>query len=218
MPSPTLTLTPTPTPVPTAMTKKTIFHVVNDTFIEPGSANGTNGVYQPHKSKIFRPNETIELYTELVGMSQKRIINETTNNIQYLTIVSATLNITDRQENVEVTSTYRKRFSPFGTESIDAPLSHNDNVSYVFGFNPASPPLDPENYTMNFTITDNLSGETAVVTKDIIISNGVTVNGNKTSVILPSENSTKGQVENKSLLPLLNNNSFTASASVNKFR
>src|SRR5215217_1370055 len=100
-------------------------------------------------------------------MTQKTIVNESNNNIQYLTNISGTLNITDREGDAFASPTYSKGFGPFSTNFIDAPVSNNN--SYVFGFNPVSPPLETGEYTMNFTITDNLSGEKIDMVKDIII-------------------------------------------------
>jgi Mg-chelatase subunit ChlD len=142
------------------------FQVVNYTFVMPGSSNGTHGVYQQHRSKIFKANEPIELYAELVGMTQKRVVDNL-NNSRYLTNVSETLDIVDEKGNVIASPTHSEGFGPFAARSADKWVSTNN--SYVFGFNPASPPLKSGFYILNFTIADNLSGEKVNVVKDVLI-------------------------------------------------
>jgi hypothetical protein len=144
------------------------FRVVNNTFTftVPGSANCTAGVYQPHESSIFNANENIEYYVELAGMTQKRIVDNH-NNSQYLTSVSATLTITDKDGNVKASPTLSD-FCPSAIRFTDTWVFNN---SYVFGLNPVSPPLKTGDYVMKFTITDNLSGKNDSFTKNVTIVN-----------------------------------------------
>jgi hypothetical protein len=58
---------------------------------------------------------------------------------------------------------------PFNSESSDTP-DVNGSGSYVFTNYLIMGSRDPGDYVMNFTITDNLSGEKVTVTKDIVIA------------------------------------------------
>jgi hypothetical protein len=141
------------------------FGLVFDTFIVPGSHNGTFGVYEERGSNVFRPDENIEVYLEYVGITQQPI-DDGFGNIRYLTNTTGDFTIADEQGNlVNITDT----LSPFDSETHDRRIV-NGSGFYVFYYYPGNPPLDPEEYTMTFTITDNLSGERTEIAKDIVIS------------------------------------------------
>src|SRR3954454_1636016 len=48
------------------------FHSVFNTFVVPGSSHGY-GVYEEHKSNVFKPGEKIALYIEPVGFTHRPI-------------------------------------------------------------------------------------------------------------------------------------------------
>jgi hypothetical protein len=58
------------------------FRSVFDTFVVPGSSHGY-GIYEEHKSNVFKPGEKIALHIEPVGFTH-RPITGTTNRSETL--------------------------------------------------------------------------------------------------------------------------------------
>jgi Mg-chelatase subunit ChlD len=142
------------------------FRVVFDTFIVPGSNNGTFGVYEERGSNVFKPDEEIQLYVEYAGITQKPI-DDGFGNIRYLTNTTGNFTITDKQGN---TINATESLSPFDSETRDRRII-NGSGSYIFYHRPGFPPLDPGEYVITFSITDNLSGKKLEIAKDIVIAN-----------------------------------------------
>jgi hypothetical protein len=55
------------------------------------------GDYQPCESNVFTPFETIQIYVELVGITERPIGNIMEENTQYLTNTTGNFTITDKQ-------------------------------------------------------------------------------------------------------------------------
>ena len=76
------------------------FRSVFNTFVVPGSSHGY-GVYEEHKSNVFKPGEKIALYIEPVGFTH-RPITGTTNKSEtlYLSNFTADVVISDKAGKV----------------------------------------------------------------------------------------------------------------------
>jgi hypothetical protein len=76
------------------------FRSVFNTFVVPGSSHGY-GIYEEHKSNVFKPGEKIALYIEPVGFTH-RPITGTTNKSEtlYLSNFTADVVISDKAGKV----------------------------------------------------------------------------------------------------------------------
>jgi hypothetical protein len=138
--------------------------IINDTFIIPGSYNGTQGIYKEHKSKLFNANESMEFYVELAGFTQNRTV-DVNNNTGYASNVYASLILTDLEGNIKAKPPQTKDGHSYNVKFTDR---WRPNASYVFGFEPI-PTLNTDVYIANITLTDNPSGRAVSFTKDVAI-------------------------------------------------
>jgi hypothetical protein len=76
------------------------FRSVFNTFVVPGSSHGY-GVYEEHKSNVFKPGEKIALYIEPVGFTHRPVAG-TTNKSEtlYLSNFTADVVISDKAGKV----------------------------------------------------------------------------------------------------------------------
>lgn len=140
----------------------TRFNASFSTFIEPQSAAGF-GVYREHGSSIFRPGEMVVLYVEPVGYGYKRIADNQGNNTLYLMNMTGGIVISDSNGSVLLT----KNDVPVG--SI---ISHRTNTELFLELTLAQQrPLFPTgDYVITYTITDQVSGQSFRLEKQIKIS------------------------------------------------
>lgn len=134
------------------------FRPALDTYITSES-NGY-GVYEVRQSNVFRPGETLILYVEPEGMTYRPI---TEGNDQLYNIkMSADIIISDNQGNVLA-------------EIPDLPLmnivSHYQNKELNLDLSvEQQSPFPPGDYVIKYVVTDDNSGESFEITKNIAIS------------------------------------------------
>ena len=148
---------------------------MHDTFIVPGSSNGTFSgrtfkntemtAYEERGTNVFNQSEEVDLYVEYAGITQKPKLN-TAGNTTYLTNRTGNFTITDKQGNVVDNSSRWGQFDPFDIRIEDSRLM---NYSDTFIYKSEYPPLDPGEYILTFTLTDNLSKQRIELAKDIVI-------------------------------------------------
>jgi len=135
-----------------------------DTYVN--SADGY-GVYQEHKSNLFKPGEPIVLYVEPVGFTHLPINggggNGLNNNTKlYLIKMTAAIVLSDKQGNILL-----------GKENIPLlnVISHNKNTELFMNLRVTqSTPFPAGEYVITYTITDVPSGKTFKIVKDIVIA------------------------------------------------
>lgn len=134
------------------------FRPVLDTYIT--SESDGYGVYEARQSNVFSPSETLILYVEPEGMTYKPI---TVGNDQLYNIkMSADIIISDNQGNVLA-------------EIPDLPLmnivSHHQNKELNLDLSvEQQSPFPPGDYVIKYVVTDDNSGKSFEITKNIAIS------------------------------------------------
>src|ERR687885_969318 len=136
------------------------FHSQFDTFVDSVEAYG---IYQEHRSNIFRPGEDIILYAEPVGFSHVPVnIN---NTKLYLINLTASIILSDTQGNIL-----------FGRENIPALsiVSHTQNTEMFARLRVGqSSPFPPGGYVITYILTDVPSGKNFKIVKDITVASDV---------------------------------------------
>ena len=152
------------------------FHSQFDTFVNSVEAYG---IYQEHKSNVFKPGEDIILYSEPVGFSHVPVnIN---NTKLYLINLTASIILSDTQGNIL-----------FGRENIPAlnTISHTQNTEMFARLRVGqSSPFPPGGYVITYILNDVPSGRSFKIVKDITVS-GVSRAVNGTSASTPAASST----------------------------
>jgi len=137
---------------------RTEFHSQFDAYVN--STEGY-GVYDVHKSNIFKPGEDIILYVEPVGFTYMPLRGENNTKL-YLVNLTASIILSDKQGNVL-----------FGKEDIPVlnVISHNKNteVSAKLRLTQTSP-FPSANYIISYVITDVHSGKSFKIVKNITIA------------------------------------------------
>ena len=132
------------------------FHSQFDTFVN--STEGY-GIYQEHKSNIFKPGEDIILYVEPVGFSHVPVnIN---NTKLYLINLTASIILSDTQGNIL-----------FGRENIpiSSIVSHTQNTEMFARLRVGqSSPFPPGGYVITYILTDVPSGKIFKIVKNITV-------------------------------------------------
>jgi len=145
------------------------FHSQLDSFVN--SAEGY-GIYQEHKSNIFKPGEDIILYVEPVGFSHMPVnIN---NTKLYLINLTASIILSDTQGNIL-----------FGRENIPIAsiVSHTQNTEMFARLRVGqSSPFPPGGYVISYVLTDVPSGKSFKIVKNITVT-GSGVNGGTSSAV-----------------------------------
>ena len=140
----------------TAAWNRAAFNSSFNTFIEPLSAAGY-GVYQEHDS-VFRPGETIVLYVEPVAFGYKQISDDNGSALYLMNMtadyVIASSNGTELQTIQDV---------PVG--SI---VSHRPNTELYLELTlTQAKPFPAGDYSIKYTITDEVSGKSFQLEKQI---------------------------------------------------
>ena len=157
------------------------FHSQFDTFVDSVEAYG---IYQEHRSNIFRPGEDIILYAEPVGFSHVPVnIN---NTKLYLINLTASIILSDTQGNIL-----------FGRENVPVLdiVSHTQNTEMFARLRVGqSSPFPPGGYVIKYILTDVPSGKNFKIVKDITVASdvngGVSSAVNGTSASTPTASST----------------------------
>jgi hypothetical protein len=136
-----------------------------DTFVEPGSVQGY-GVYHEHPSNIFRPDtSSIALYVEPVGYGYKEGVDEK-GNVLYSVDFNTTMSISDKQG--------KPITEPIPADFGNALNSHRQATEVFMPITlDLEQPLPIGEYTITYTITDNTSGKSTNIVKDIRVAETV---------------------------------------------
>jgi hypothetical protein len=138
---------------------RTGFRSQFDTFVN--SADGY-GVYEEHKSNVFKPGEPIILYVEPVGFTHKTISGVSNNTKLYLINMTAGIVLSDKQGNILL-----------GRENIPllSVISHNKNTELFMKLRVTQTnPFPAGEYVITYTVTDVPSGKNFKIVKDIVIA------------------------------------------------
>src|SRR5215211_385167 len=142
---------------------QTAFNATFSTFVEPFSAAGY-GVYE-ERSNVFAPGETIVLYVEPVGFAHRQIIDEEggNNNTLYF------MNMTADYEIAAANGTELQLIEDVQAGSI---TSHRPNTEMplTLTITPEVQPLPIGDYIITYSVTDEVSGESFELEKEITVA------------------------------------------------
>src|SRR5918996_30248 len=144
---------------------QTEFNATFSTFVEPFSAAGY-GVYE-ERSNIFAPGETIVLYVEPVGFAHEQVIDEeggsNNNTMLYL------MNMTADYEIAAANGTELQLIEDVQVGSI---TSHRPNTEMFLTLTlaPEVQPFPVGNYVITYSVTDEVSGESFELEKEITVA------------------------------------------------
>jgi hypothetical protein len=132
------------------------------TFVEQYSALGY-GVYKEH-SEIFRPGETIVLYVEPVGFGHGELLDDEGNTL-YL------MNITADYVIAGANGTELQAIEDIPVGSI---VSHRLNTELFLELTlTQEQPFPVGDYTVTYVLTDEVSGESFELAKDLTVAETV---------------------------------------------
>ena len=147
---------------------QTEFNASFSTFIEPFSAAGY-GVYE-ERSNIFAPGETIVLYVEPVGFAHKQIIDEErgSNNSTMLYL----MNMTSDYKIAAANGTELELQLIEDKQGLRNITSHRPNTEMylTLTLTPEVQPLPIGSYVITYSVTDEISGESFELEKDITVA------------------------------------------------
>ncbi|MGA7977728.1 MAG: hypothetical protein WB975_10860 [Nitrososphaeraceae archaeon] len=132
------------------------FHPIVATFVNESAELG-NGVYQEH-SNVFNPDETINLYAQPIGFGHKEINGQ---NGEKLFLINFTADIILTTQDGTLIG---------GAQNIPAGqiASHYRNTElFLHLFLTHEKPLPKGDYKVNYSVTDQFSGNTFKITKDL---------------------------------------------------
>ena len=132
------------------------FHPIVATFVNESAELG-NGVYQEH-SNVFNPDETITLYAQPIGFGHKEITGQ---NGEKLFLMNFTADIILTTQDGTLIG---------GAQNIPAGqiVSHYRNTEmFLHLFLTHEKPLPKGDYKVNYSVTDQVLGNTFKITKDL---------------------------------------------------
>ena len=132
------------------------FHPIVATFVNESVELG-NGVYQEH-SNVFNPDETINLYAQPIGFGHKEINGQ---NGEKLFLINFTADIILTTQDGTLIG---------GAKNIPAGqiVSHyRITEMFLHLFLTHKNPLPKGDYKVNYGVTDQVSGNTFKITKDL---------------------------------------------------
>ncbi|MDQ3853571.1 MAG: hypothetical protein M3299_12135 [Thermoproteota archaeon] len=147
---------------------QTEFNATFSTFVEPFSAAGY-GVYE-ERSNIFAPGETIVLYVEPVGFAHKQVIDEergsNNNTLLYL------MNMTSDYKITAANGTELELQLIEDEQGLRNITSHRPNTEMylTLTLTPEVQPLPVGSYVITYSVTDEISGESFELEKDITVA------------------------------------------------
>jgi hypothetical protein len=130
------------------------------TFVIPNSVNGY-GIYDEHRSNIFKPGEPIVLYVEPIGFTHKKLTDESGNalyNVKLIPSVIISSKIDNKSASID--------FPPF------AFTSHSKNTEAELTITVTqNTPIPEGEYKILYTIKDAQSNKNFDIIKKVVISN-----------------------------------------------
>lgn len=146
---------------------QTEFNATFSTFVEPFSAAGY-GVYE-ERSNIFAPGETIVLYVEPVGFAHKQVIDERGSNNNTLLYL---MNMTSDYKIAAANGTELELQLIEDEQSLRNITSHRPNTEMylTLTLTPEVQPLPVGSYVITYSVTDEISGESFELEKDITVA------------------------------------------------
>lgn len=150
---------------------QTKFNATFSTFVEPFSVAGY-GVYE-ERSNVFSPGEAIVLYVEPVGFGHKQIIDKegdgSSNNNNNNNTMLYLMNITADYEIDAANGTKLQLIEDVQAGSI---TSHRPNTEMplTLTITPEVQPLPVGSYVVKYSVTDEISGESFQLKKNIVVT------------------------------------------------
>jgi hypothetical protein len=132
------------------------FHPIVATFVNESVELG-NGVYQEH-SNVFKPDETISLYAQPIGFGHKEINGQ---NGEKLFLINFTGDIMLTKQ--DGTPLGGGKNIPIGQIVSHYPITE----MFLHLFLTHDDPLPRGDYKVDYTVTDQVSGNTFKITKDL---------------------------------------------------
>jgi hypothetical protein len=144
---------------------QTEFNATFSTFIKPFSAAGY-GVYDERSSNVFAPGETIVLYVEPVGFGHRQLLDEKGNNTLYL------INMTAGYEIASANGTELQLIKDVPVVNV---TSHRPNTEMFLTLTLTQDvqSLPAGNYVITYSVTDEVSGKSFQLEKEITIAENV---------------------------------------------
>jgi len=130
------------------------------TFVIPNSVNGY-GIYDEHRSNIFKPGEPIVLYVEPIGFTHKKLTDDSGNALYNVKLIPSVI-ISSKIDNKSA--------------SIDFPqfafTSHRKNTEAELTITVTqNTPIPEGEYKILYTIKDAQSNKSFDIIKKVVISN-----------------------------------------------
>jgi cytochrome c biogenesis factor len=141
---------------------QTEFNATFSTFVEPFSAAGY-GVYE-ERSNVFAPGETIVLYVEPVGFAHRQIDEEGGNN--------NTLYFMNMTADYEISAANGTELQLIEDVQAGSITSHRPNTEMplTLTITPEVQPLPIGDYIITYSVTDEVSGESFDLEKEITVA------------------------------------------------
>ncbi|MEW6603819.1 MAG: hypothetical protein AB1351_03915 [Thermoproteota archaeon] len=143
---------------------QTAFNATFSTYVQPFTAAGY-GVYEEHDN-VFDPGETMVLYVELVGYDHMHVMDDQ-GNILYL------MNMTADYIIASANGTELQAIENVPAGSI---VSHRPNTELFLELSLTQDTPFPEgDYLITYVITDEVSGESFTIEKQVTVGQTVSV-------------------------------------------
>ena len=150
-----------PPPSETSVEGNQTFRSAFDTFVS--SEPGGYGMYDARKSNVFKPGETFLLYVEPVGYTYGTVTDEDGTRLYTMNF---TLDFIISDKNGTVLG---------GQEDIPISnvVSHHQNKELILDISiDQSSPFPPGDYVITYRVTDNNSGKSFDINKNVTIQQG----------------------------------------------
>lgn len=149
------------------------FTAAFSTFIEPNSDRGY-GVYSEHRSNVFNPDDTVVLYLEPIGFRHEPVLGEEGEELYQINLTASVLMTQDMSRSPVASTPINQTVADLEPIVI---VSHRQNTEmymtipiYLYE---AQPPLPEGDYTISYTLTDGVSGQSFTIEENITIAETV---------------------------------------------
>jgi hypothetical protein len=141
---------------------QTEFNATFSTYVKESTAVGY-GVYEEH-GDVFMPGETMILYVEPVGFDHKELLDQKGNKL-YLVNITA---------DYIIAGANGTELQTIEDEPVGSIISHRPNTELSFELMLTQErPLPEGDYTITYVITDEVSGESFELAKDVRVAETV---------------------------------------------